>query len=215
MPPTTERKPSALRADPYSGHDRRPAAHVRRRLTRGTTRPLGPTSRSRPGSLVTRAAAMRRVARLHRAGIIDGPWTSTWTASAPTGYHRMTLQTKRYARQAWTEHFDLLDHIVRDQPLPHWRSCVFVTTLAAAAVTTISCILRPWFAQGSPSLRPTMSSGRNRPAAWAVGRRPLPCRATRLTVHGAKSPASARRAPSVAGCRSRRDPATPARDRRI
>lgn len=67
----------------------------------------------RPGSLVTRAAAVRRVARLQRAGIIDGHLDEHLDGVAPPGYYRTTLQTKRYTRQAWTEHFDLVDHIVR------------------------------------------------------------------------------------------------------
>ena len=77
---------------------------------------LGRSDRLRehqPGSLATRAAAMRRMARLHRAGIIDSHLDEHLDGIAPDGYYRMTFQTKRYTRQAWTKHFTVLDHIIR------------------------------------------------------------------------------------------------------
>lgn len=66
----------------------------------------------RPGSLVTRAAALRRIARLHRAGIIDGHLDEHLDGIAPPGYYRMTFQTRRYTRKSWTQHFTVLDHAV-------------------------------------------------------------------------------------------------------
>lgn len=67
----------------------------------------------RPGSPVTRAAAMRRIARLSRAGIIDGHLDEHLDGIAPPGYYRMTFQTRRYTRKTWPQHFTVLDHIVR------------------------------------------------------------------------------------------------------
>jgi hypothetical protein len=56
---------------------------------------------------------MRRVARLHRAGIMDGHLDEHLEGIVPPGYYRMTFQTRNYTRQAWTQHFTMLDHIVR------------------------------------------------------------------------------------------------------
>jgi SAM-dependent methyltransferase len=67
----------------------------------------------RPGSLLTRAAAMRRLARLRRAGIMDGHLDDHLDGIAPPDYYRMTFQTRQYTRAAWTEHFAVLDHIIR------------------------------------------------------------------------------------------------------
>jgi SAM-dependent methyltransferase len=67
----------------------------------------------RPGSLMTRAAAVRRVARLHRARIMDGCLDEHLDGIAPPGYYRMTFQTRHYTRKAWGQDFAVLDHIVR------------------------------------------------------------------------------------------------------
>jgi SAM-dependent methyltransferase len=68
---------------------------------------------ARPGSLLTRAAAMRRVVRLYRAGIMDEHFDAHLDGIAPAGYYRMTFQTRRYTRRAWTQHFAVVDYVIR------------------------------------------------------------------------------------------------------
>jgi SAM-dependent methyltransferase len=77
---------------------------------------LGRPSRlgsQRPGSLLTRAIAARRIARLHLAGILDDQLDDHLDGIAPPRYYRTTFQTRRYTRRAWTQHFALLDHVTR------------------------------------------------------------------------------------------------------
>ena len=62
-------------------------------------------SAHRPGSLVTHAAALRRVAELRRAGIIDGHLDERLNGIAPAGYYRMTLQTRHHTKKAWGRGF--------------------------------------------------------------------------------------------------------------
>ena len=70
-------------------------------------------SAHRPGSLVTHAAALRRVAQLRRAGIIDGHLDERLNGIAPAGYYRMTLQTRHHTKKAWAGDFTVVDYIVR------------------------------------------------------------------------------------------------------
>ena len=60
--------------------------------------------------------AMRRQARrlsaeLARRGLIDRGATRALEGIAPSGYYRSVAQSADYTRQAWSPHFEILDHV--------------------------------------------------------------------------------------------------------
>ena len=75
-------------------------------------RPLRLGSRP-PGSPLSRAAALRRVGRLHLAGIIDYAVDKHLHGIAPRGYYRSTYQTRRYTRNAWVPYLDVAGYVSR------------------------------------------------------------------------------------------------------
>ncbi len=72
-----------------------------------------PRTRSRPGSILFRADALRAERRLRRAGFIDVSPDSALDGIAPAGYYRLVFQTPAYTRRAWSESFEIVDYLER------------------------------------------------------------------------------------------------------
>lgn len=68
---------------------------------------------ARPGSLPTRAVAIRKVVKLARAGILDSHIDEHLDGIAPPGYYRMTYQNPRYTAGVWSRWFDIIEQIQR------------------------------------------------------------------------------------------------------
>ncbi len=66
-----------------------------------------------PGSLLPRAAALRKRVALRRAGIIDRFPDAHLEGIAPSDYYKMVYQTRDFIERSWTRDFELATFIER------------------------------------------------------------------------------------------------------